>query len=85
MITGEPKPVWKQRYDPVIGGTISSGRGVLLMRATKVGSDTTLSQIVRLVQQAQMSKAPVQAFADKVSAVFVPVVITLSFFTWLVW
>ena len=85
MITGEPKPVWTQRGDVVIGGTISSGSGVLLVRATKVGSETMLSQIVRLVQQAQMSKAPVQAFADRVSAVFVPVVIALSFTTWLTW
>ena len=85
MITGEPKAVWKRSGDPLIGGTISSGSGLLLMRATRVGSDTVLSQIVRLVQQAQMSKAPVQAFADRVSAIFVPVVILLAFVTWLTW
>ena len=85
MITGEPKPVWKTAGDTLIGGTISSGSGVVLMKATKVGSETVLSQIVRLVQQAQMSKAPVQAFADRVSSVFVPVVVALSFITWLAW
>eukprot|EP00967_Tisochrysis_lutea_P057447 scaffold72851_cov19-Tisochrysis_lutea.AAC.4 len=55
------------------------------VRATKVGSETTLAQIVRLVEQAQMAKAPVQAFADRVASVFVPVVVTLSLLTWLAW
>ncbi len=88
MITGEPKPVWKHAGDAVIGGTVSSGSGgggLLLMRATKVWSETVLSQIVRLVQQAQMTKAPVQAFADRVSAVFVPIVVVLSVITWFTW
>jgi len=55
------------------------------VRATKVGSETTLAQIVRLVEQAQLSKAPVQAFADRVASVFVPIVVSLSLLTWLVW
>ncbi len=57
----------------------------IYMRATKVGSETALAQIVRLVQTAQLSKAPIQAFADRVSAVFVPVVVSLAFITWLGW
>ena len=58
---GEPVAVWKQPDDPLIGGTISAGNP-LLMRATRVGSETVLSQIVRLVQHAQMTKAPVQVW-----------------------
>jgi len=57
----------------------------LQVRATKVGSETTLAQIVRLVEHAQMAKAPVQAFADRVASVFVPVVVALSLLTWLAW
>ncbi|GAX78867.1 hypothetical protein CEUSTIGMA_g6306.t1 [Chlamydomonas eustigma] len=87
MITGEPKTVWKHEGDAMIGGTVSNGNGsgTLLMQATKVGSETVLSQIVRLVQQAQMTKAPVQAFADKVAGMFVPIVIALAFLTWMTW
>jgi Cu+-exporting ATPase len=55
------------------------------MRASRVGSDTVLAQIVRLVERAQMSKAPIQAYADYVSAIFVPVVVALSLMTWAVW
>lgn len=55
------------------------------MRATRVGSDAALAQIVRLVENAQMSKAPIQAFADHVSSIFVPVVVVLALITWLVW
>lgn len=55
------------------------------MRATKVGSDTALSQIVRLVENAQMSKAPIQAFADNVSSVFVPIVVVAALLTYLAW
>ena len=58
---------------------------MLQMRATRVGSDAALAQIVRLVENAQMSKAPIQAFADHVSSIFVPVVVVLALITWMVW
>jgi Cu+-exporting ATPase len=84
MLTGESKPVGKSVGDMVVGGTLNSG-GMVHIQAERVGSDTTLSQIVRLVEGAQMSKAPVQAVADRISAVFVPVVVTLSLLTTVVW
>ena len=59
--------------------------GLLQVRASRVGSDTALSQIVRLVETAQLSKAPIQAFADYVSSIFVPIVVCLAFVTWLSW
>ncbi|GAB4822450.1 hypothetical protein N2152v2_009496 [Parachlorella kessleri] len=77
MVTGEPLPVTKRQGDEVIGGTVNGG-GVLLMRAARVGADTALSQIVRLVETAQMSKAPIQAYADRLSAIFVPTVLALA-------
>jgi P-type Cu+ transporter len=86
MLTGEPLPEDTVPGDEVVGATINvSGR--LVVRATRVGADTTLAQIARLVAQAQMGKAPVQRLADRVSAVFVPVVIAISVATlagWLV-
>ena len=84
MISGEPIPVDKSEGDTVIGGTIN-GEGLLQFEATRVGKDTALAQIIRLVQDAQGSKAPIQAIADRVSAVFVPVVITAALVTFLVW
>ncbi|KAM7278756.1 hypothetical protein ACFE04_005890 [Oxalis oulophora] len=84
MITGESRPVAKRKGDPVIGGTLNEN-GVLHIQATKVGSESALSQIVRLVESAQMAKAPVQKFADRISKYFVPFVIILSFSTWLAW
>jgi Cu+-exporting ATPase len=84
MITGESVPVAKKPGDLVISGTVN-GSGMLLMRAARVGKDTTLSQIVQLVEGAQMSKAPIQAFADRLSAVFVPICIAAAFTTWLAW
>ncbi|KAF5181557.1 Copper-transporting atpase hma5 [Thalictrum thalictroides] len=84
MITGEARPVAKRKGDDVIGGTLNEN-GVLHVQATKVGSESALSQIVRLVESAQMAKAPVQKFADRISKYFVPMVIILSFFTWLSW
>ncbi|CAN1184247.1 Probable copper-transporting ATPase HMA5 [Linum perenne] len=84
MITGEARPVAKRTGDPVIGGTMNQN-GVLHIKATRVGSESALSQIVRLVESAQMAKAPVQKFADRISKYFVPLVITLSFSTWLAW
>ncbi|KAG7956630.1 hypothetical protein I3843_11G133100 [Carya illinoinensis] len=73
MITGEARPVAKRKGDTVIGGTVNEN-GVLYIRATRVGSESVLSQIVRLVESAQMAKAPVQKFADRVSKYFVPMV-----------
>ncbi|KAJ6840821.1 putative copper-transporting ATPase HMA5 isoform X1 [Iris pallida] len=84
MITGEARPVAKRKGDSVIGGTVNEN-GVLHVKATHVGSESALSQIVRLVESAQMAKAPVQKFADRISKYFVPLVITLSFVTWLIW
>lgn len=84
MLTGESKAVAKTIGDAVVGGTLNTG-GMIHIQAERVGSDTTLSQIVRLVEGAQMSKAPVQAVADRISAVFVPVVVALSFLTTVVW
>ena len=84
MLTGEPIPVEKNAGDQVIGATINK-LGTFMFRATKVGSDTALAQIVRLVEEAQGSKAPVQRFADRISAVFVPFVIGASLLTFLFW
>ncbi|XP_042431937.1 copper-transporting ATPase HMA5-like [Zingiber officinale] len=84
MITGESRPVAKRKGDIVIGGTVNEN-GVLHIRATHVGSESALAQIVRLVESAQMAKAPVQKLADRISKYFVPLVIALSFLTWLIW
>ncbi|KAI3690853.1 hypothetical protein L2E82_49064 [Cichorium intybus] len=84
MVTGESAPVLKEVDSLVIGGTINF-HGVLHVRATKIGSDTVLSQIISLVETAQMSKAPIQKFADYVASIFVPMVIALSFMTLLGW
>jgi len=84
MLTGESIPVEKNVGDHVIGATMNK-LGSFKFRATKVGADTALAQIVRLVEDAQGSKAPVQRFADSISAVFVPAVVAASFITFLVW
>jgi P-type Cu+ transporter len=84
MVTGEPIPVTKQAGDTVVGATIN-GTGSLRVRADKVGADTMLAQIVRLVQQAQASKAPIQRLADAVSGYFVPTVIGIALVTFAVW
>ncbi|KAK7406141.1 hypothetical protein VNO78_07760 [Psophocarpus tetragonolobus] len=84
MITGEARPVAKRKGDMVIGGTVNEN-GVLHVKVTRVGSETALSQIVRLVESAQMAKAPVQKLADHISKYFVPLVIVLSLSTWLSW
>lgn len=80
MLTGEPMPVHKKPGAPVTGGTINRD-GVLTYRATKVGKDTALASIVRMVENAQGSKAPVQRLADKISSIFVPIVIVLALIT----
>ena len=84
MISGEPVPVEKTEGDPLTGATVN-GTGALLMRAERVGRDTMLSQIVRMVAEAQRSRAPIQAMADKVSAWFVPAVVMTSIVTFIVW
>ena len=77
MLTGEPVPVEVGPGDSVVGATVNAG-GRLLVRATRVGADTQLAQMARLVEEAQSGKAPVQRLADRISAVFVPIVIALS-------
>jgi Cu+-exporting ATPase len=84
MITGEVDPVDKRPGQSVIGGTVN-GLGTFTMRATRVGSDTALSQIVKLVEDAQVKKAPIQGFTDRVAGVFVPVVILLGVLTLTAW
>ncbi|MCA1848933.1 MAG: heavy metal translocating P-type ATPase, partial [Actinobacteria bacterium] len=86
MITGEPMPVVKRAGDEVIGATLNT-TGSFRFEATKVGKDTALSQIIKMVEEAQGSKAPIQRLADRISGVFVPVVMvvaTLVFFVWFV-
>jgi Cu2+-exporting ATPase/Cu+-exporting ATPase len=78
MVTGEPMPVQKKIGDAVVAGTINTN-GSFTFRATKVGSETLLAQIIKMVEEAQGSRAPIQALADKISAVFVPIVLVLSF------
>ncbi len=84
MLTGEPLPVDKGAGDKVTGGTLNRF-GQFTFVATRVGKETALAQIIRLVQEAQGSKAPIQALADRVAAVFVPVVIALAFVTFGIW
>jgi Cu+-exporting ATPase len=84
MLTGEPLPVDKHPSDTLAGGTVN-GEGLLKFTATRVGRDTALAQIIRLVQEAQGSKAPIQALADRVAAFFVPGVLGIAFLTFLLW
>ncbi|MGF1671189.1 MAG: heavy metal translocating P-type ATPase [Balneolaceae bacterium] len=86
MVTGESMPVSRKKGDKVIGGTINSD-GSIRVQATSVGEDTFLNRVIRLVEEAQGSKVPIQEFADRVTKIFVPVVLILSavtFFTWLI-
>jgi len=84
MVTGEPMPVTKRAGDTVVGATINT-TGSLRVRAARVGSDTTLAQIIRLVRQAQASRAPIQRLADLVSGFFVPAVVAIAIATFAVW
>lgn len=84
MVTGESLPIEKKTGDAVIGATINK-TGSFEFTATRVGADTVLSQIIRLVEEAQGSKAPIQALADRIASVFVPTVISLALLTFLTW
>ncbi len=84
IATGESVPVEKRPGDAVIGATINK-EGLLKVRATKVGADTFLSQVIRLVEEAQGSKVPIQEFADRITGYFVPAVILISFASFVVW
>src|SRR5262249_27227456 len=84
MLTGESLPVEKGPGDQVIGATLNK-TGSFVFRAEKVGKDTALAQIVRLVEQAQGSKAPMQRLADRISEVFVPAILVLSLLTFIGW
>lgn len=84
MITGEPNPAKKEKGDRVLAGTIPN-QGKLRMRARQIGKDTMLAQIIRMVQEAQGSKAPVQRIVDKAALVFVPFVSTIALVTFLAW
>ncbi len=84
MVTGEPMPVQKKIGDSVVSGTINTS-GSFTFKATKVGSETLLAQIIKMVEEAQGSRAPIQALADKISGVFVPIVIAISFITLALW
>jgi Cu+-exporting ATPase len=84
MLTGESLPLDKKPGDPVIGGTVNN-EGLLSYETARVGKDTALAQIIRLVEQAQGSKAPIQALADKVAAVFVPAVLVTALVTFVGW
>ncbi|MDO5043811.1 MAG: heavy metal translocating P-type ATPase [Coriobacteriia bacterium] len=84
MITGESMPVSKKEGDKLIGATINK-QGSLLMRATKVGSDSTLAHIIKLVEDAQGSHPPIQRFADKISSIFVPTVLGIGLLAFLFW
>jgi Cu+-exporting ATPase len=84
MVTGESLPAEKREGSPVIGGTLN-GNGSFVLRAERVGNETMLAQIVKLVNEAQRSRAPIQRLADKVSAIFVPAVIAIAILTFAIW
>ncbi|MDP1706309.1 MAG: heavy metal translocating P-type ATPase [bacterium] len=84
MVTGEPMPAQKKVGDNVVSGTINTS-GSFTFKATKVGSETLLAQIIKMVEDAQGSKAPIQALADKISSVFVPIVLVIAFLTLGAW
>ncbi|MGJ1448523.1 heavy metal translocating P-type ATPase [Sphingobacterium spiritivorum] len=84
MLSGEPVPVSKHENEPVFAGTINQ-KGSFQFKAEKVGSETMLAQIIRMVQEAQGSKAPVQKLVDKIAGIFVPIVITIAIITFITW
>lgn len=84
MVTGEPMPVQKKTGDSVVSGTLNT-TGAFTLRAAKVGSETLLAQIIQMVEEAQGSRAPIQALADKISAIFVPIVLVIAFLSLGAW
>ena len=84
MVTGEPVPVEKSVADPVTAGTVN-GTGALIIRAERVGNETLLAQIVRMVSEAQRTRAPIQKLADRIAAYFVPVVVAVAAFAFVAW
>ena len=84
MLTGESNPVYKTKASVVYGGTVSQS-GSLIVKVVKTGGDTTIARIVKLVQEAQASRAPIQEYADRISSIFVPVVLAIAAVTFLVW
>ncbi len=84
MLTGESVPVRKEKGEQAFAGTMN-GEGILEIRATRLGSETSLGHIIRLVQEAQGSKAPIQRLADKISSIFVPIVLAVSVVTFFIW
>ncbi|MFY8039010.1 MAG: heavy metal translocating P-type ATPase [Bosea sp. (in: a-proteobacteria)] len=84
MLTGEPMPVAKRQGDPVHGGSVN-GAGLLTIRATRVGGETLLAGIIRLVEEAQGAKLPIQGRIDQITAVFVPIVLAIAVLTFIVW
>jgi Cu+-exporting ATPase len=84
MITGEPIPAHKKKKSGVVGGTINKN-SVLRVRATKIGKDTVLAQIIKLVENAQGSKPPVQRLADRVVSYFIPVVLVIAILSFVIW
>jgi len=84
MATGESMPVIKEVSDEVIGGTINQ-KGAIKVKATKVGKDTFLSQVIKMVEEAQGTKVPIQAFADRVTSIFVPTVLVIATLTFIAW
>lgn len=84
MLTGESMPVEKREGDALIGATINNN-GALRMKATRIGKDTALAQIIRVVEEAQGSKAPIQRVADRISGIFVPIVVGLAVLTFIIW
>lgn len=84
MVTGEPMPVQKKIGDSIVSGTINES-GSFIFEATKIGSETLLAHIIKMVEEAQGSRAPIQALADKISSVFVPIVLVIAFLTLGIW
>ena len=84
MATGESMPVMKSKDDEVIGGTINQ-KGSIKVEATKVGKDTFLSQVIKMVEEAQGTKVPIQAFADRITSIFAPTVLLIALFTFISW